>query len=89
MEALFDLRGPGGTYEFEAANLAWLHPGQSASIMLDGMSAGWAGAMHPAVLADLDIKLPVFAFELDLIPLQIRELSSWVGRLPEDSASRT
>jgi phenylalanyl-tRNA synthetase beta chain len=45
---------------------AFLHPGRSARILLDGACAGWLGEVHPSVAAHWDLADPVAAFELDL-----------------------
>ena len=41
-----------------------LHPGQSAEIIIDNQRVGKLGAVHPAVLQQLDIEQPVYVFEL-------------------------
>jgi phenylalanyl-tRNA synthetase beta chain len=74
IDALMQLRGNADDYGFVAGNQPWLHPGQSASILIDGQPCGWAGAVHPAILLGLDIKVPVMAFELDIDVLKIREI---------------
>jgi phenylalanyl-tRNA synthetase beta chain len=51
---------------------AVLHPGQSAQLLMDGEVVGWLGQLHPAVQAALDIKQPVFLFELHLSQLLTR-----------------
>ncbi|MBI5561977.1 MAG: phenylalanine--tRNA ligase subunit beta [Deltaproteobacteria bacterium] len=43
----------------------FLHPGKSASIELNGANAGYIGEAHPGVNARLDLKRPVYIFELD------------------------
>jgi len=40
--------------------------GRSASVVVDGESAGVVGEVHPEVLVDHDLELPVAAFELRL-----------------------
>jgi phenylalanyl-tRNA synthetase beta chain len=59
---------------FTPAEHAWIQPGASARVALGGQVIGWCGAVHPAVLRALDVEGPVFAFELDLEPLQKREV---------------
>ena len=41
-------------------------PGRAAAVELDGERAGVAGELHPAVLVEHDIEVPVAAFEFDL-----------------------
>ncbi len=74
IQSLLDLRGDTGSSEFTHAEYAWLHPGQSAAVSVDQGLIGWAGAIHPGILAQLDIRLPVLAFELDLYGLLKREI---------------
>ena len=33
--------------EFVRTERAWLHPGQSAEILVDGQSIGYLGRLHP------------------------------------------
>ncbi len=44
--------------------------GRTAKIVLDGESAGVVGELHPAVLVEHDLEVPVSAFELRLDTLQ-------------------
>ncbi|KAA9133137.1 phenylalanine--tRNA ligase subunit beta [Marinihelvus fidelis] len=74
LEQLLALRGASGEVGFGPAGHDWLHPGQSAQVTIDGEPVGWVGAVHPAVLAALEIKGAVFAFEIDALPLQKREV---------------
>jgi len=62
----------------------WLHPGAAARVTMGGQAVGWCGALHPAVLRAMDVPGEVFAFELDLAPLQQREIPSArpVSRFP-------
>lgn len=66
VEALLALTGEPERYRFEPAAHPALHPGQSARILRDGAEAGWAGALHPALVRDLDLDGAVYVFELDL-----------------------
>ena len=74
VERLFSMKGVGGDPVFEAGQLPWMHPGASAIIKLDGQAVGWCGAIHPSVLKDFDIKKNVFAFEIDLDQLLLRDV---------------
>jgi phenylalanyl-tRNA synthetase beta chain len=75
VERLLALRGP-SDIRFERLHAPWAHPGASASVFIDDQCVGWCGAMHPEVLKTLDIDAEVFAFELDLEPLQQRALQA-------------
>lgn len=60
-----------------------LHPGQTAAIYHGEDFLGMLGALHPRVLAELDILAPVYLFELHLPPLlqdkviQFKEISKY------------
>ncbi len=84
VESLISLRGGSQRLLFEPAKLAWMHPGASAQIELNGEVLGWCGAVHPNVLKALDIKTSVQAFELNLDLLLIREIpfANSISRFP-------
>jgi phenylalanyl-tRNA synthetase beta chain len=42
---------------------AWYHPGRSAGLLLGPTALAWFGEMHPAILAELDVKAPAVGFE--------------------------
>ena len=42
----------------------YLHPGQTASLAIDGSEIGHLGKLHPAIATKFDINQPVFVFEL-------------------------
>jgi phenylalanyl-tRNA synthetase beta chain len=44
----------------------FLHPGRSATVVIDGEPAGWLGEVHPLVAAEWNLSQTVAAFELDL-----------------------
>ncbi len=50
---------------------SWYHPGQSAAYRLGPNVMAWFGAVHPKVLAALDLKGPAVAMEvfIDRVPL--------------------
>jgi len=78
------LRGEKGEIEFRNSQLPWLHPGQAAEVSIDGVDIGWAGSVHPSILKQMEIKVPVMAFELDLNVLSKREIPSTneISRFP-------
>ncbi|ENV13610.1 phenylalanyl-tRNA synthetase beta chain [Acinetobacter schindleri NIPH 900] len=41
--------------EYVRSERAWLHPGQSAEIMVDGQSIGYLGRLHPLLEDELDL----------------------------------
>jgi phenylalanyl-tRNA synthetase beta chain len=63
----------------------FLHPGQAATILIDGQPAGWLGVVHPSVTEQWDLRDTVAAFELDLdaAPLPPTPLYEDVTSFPE------
>ncbi|WP_273777412.1 phenylalanine--tRNA ligase subunit beta [Acinetobacter sp. GSS19] len=41
--------------EYVRSERAWLHPGQSAEILVNGQSVGYLGRLHPSLENDLDL----------------------------------
>ncbi len=88
LEAMLSLRGEDSALldevEFRPAELAWLHPGQSAMVAIRGEDIGWAGSIHPLILQQLEIRDPVLAFELDIDLLSKRETpnTNIISRFP-------
>lgn len=56
----------------------WLHPGQSAEVVVNGASIGYFGRLHPSLEADLDLGV-TWVCELDLDVL----LQSYVSNFTE------
>jgi phenylalanyl-tRNA synthetase beta chain len=48
---------------------AALHPGRSASIVLDGQSIGWIGELHPRLCKSFDLPAAPVLFEIQVQPL--------------------
>ncbi len=76
VEALLSLSGRLEGFIAKPDQHPALHPGQAAAIELAGYQAGVMGALHPALLKELDLIGPVYLFELDLDTAQ-------AGRLPK------
>lgn len=53
---------------YQRSTLAFLHPGQSAELLLGGESAGWFGQLHPSIAKQLDLPTTWVA-QLALAPL--------------------
>lgn len=64
--------------EYARSERAWLHPGQSAEILLDGKSIGYLGRLHPSLENALDLGITWVA-ELD----QQAVLQSYVSNFTE------
>lgn len=72
------------TVRFEAASHPALHPGQTASISLDGEHVGWIGALHPKWQQKYGLAAPAVMFELEFSALLQRRLAAFgeVSRFP-------
>lgn len=57
-------------YRYEAATHPALHPGRSARILRGEQAVGWIGALHPQVVAQLDLPEAPYVFELDWAAVQ-------------------
>lgn len=71
----------GAELVFQPSKAPWGHPGRSADVFRvtepeHAVMArlGWIGELHPRLQRALDLDAPVLAFEIDLAPLQRREL---------------
>ncbi|WP_374295395.1 phenylalanine--tRNA ligase subunit beta [Acinetobacter sp.] len=53
VEALIDTAHT--SVEYQRSERAWLHPGQSAEIVVNGQSVGYLGRLHPSLEAELDL----------------------------------
>jgi phenylalanyl-tRNA synthetase beta chain len=66
VESVFTLGRDPDSLQFAAAELAALHPGQTAGITRKGQAVGYLGAVHPTVQAELDLAAPLYVCEVDL-----------------------
>ena len=64
--------------EFVRSERAWLHPGQSAEILVNGESIGYMGRLHPSLEGELDLSTTWVA-ELD----QSAVLQTYVSNFTE------
>ena len=57
--------------ELAAADFAPWHPGRCAAVIIDGVTVGHAGELHPAILerAGLPKRLCAFEIDVDALPL--------------------
>ncbi len=69
LQTLFALSGFGEAFSFIKESHPALHPGQTSAILYAGQVVGYAGALHPALLQQLDLAGPVYLFEVLLQPL--------------------
>ncbi|TXI45989.1 MAG: phenylalanine--tRNA ligase subunit beta [Lysobacter sp.] len=64
----------GAALDYRPSQALWGHPGRSADVYRDETRLGWIGELHPRLQRALDLDASVLAFEIDLAPLQRREL---------------
>lgn len=85
IERLVALLGASDRVAYKAAVHPALHPGQSAQVLVDGQAAGWIGALHPVLLAELGLTGPVYLFEICLEQLPAGRLPAFreLSRFPE------
>ena len=74
IEALIALTGCADEFRFDAALHPALHSGQSAQIFRNKEKIGWIGALHPEILAKLDIDRATYIFQMDLMSLKSGKL---------------
>ncbi|MEU4382773.1 phenylalanine--tRNA ligase subunit beta [Micromonospora echinofusca] len=67
---------PAERIEVQAAEHAPWHPGRCAELLVDGTVVGYAGELHPAVLAALELPRRTSAMELDLDALPAAPVAS-------------
>ena len=63
---------------------AWLHPGRSAALLVDGRECGWIGELHPRLVRHFDLPAAAVVFEADVAALTAQPLPAGrsVSRLP-------
>lgn len=66
LEKMFSLTHDLGQFRFIDGEHPALHPGQTAEILKDGQSIGYCGRLHPKLESSIDIRGPIYLFELDL-----------------------
>lgn len=85
IESVLALTGQVETFEFVAEAHPALHAGQSAAIQKDGETVGYLGLLDPRVQQHLDIRFPIFLFELTVGSVIAKKLahSEPMSRFPE------
>jgi len=73
VENLLNCAGVEG-YHFVSANHSALHPGQCAEILVDNISIGYIGAVHPQFEKSLGLNGRSFVFELEINALGLKKL---------------
>jgi phenylalanyl-tRNA synthetase beta chain len=85
LQNLFKLTLAEDEFEFKPSQHPALHPGQTAAIYRAGKQIGILGALHPAIIQNLDIQGDVFLFEIALDDLEKTNLPKFVeiSKFPE------
>lgn len=78
VEALLAL-AEGVSVRFEPTNVAFLHPGQAACVLLNGQAIGVLGRLHPRLDKALGLKKPTYVFELDFGAVITRRVPAYQG----------
>ncbi len=78
VEALLSLTANSKAYEFSKAEIAALHPGQTAAIYKDNVLVGYVGALHPELERKLGLNGRTLVFELLVAQITTRNLPSAV-----------
>ncbi|MBL4765774.1 MAG: phenylalanine--tRNA ligase subunit beta [Colwellia sp.] len=73
VEALLSLTAEATNYEFSTAEIAALHPGQTAQITRNGALVGYVGALHPEVERKLGLNGRTLIFELLLSEILVQK----------------
>lgn len=84
VEALLSLTCDTSSYDFSKADVAALHPGQTAQITRNGQLVGFVGALHPELERKLGLNGRTLIFELLLAEVLGRKTpkASAVSRFP-------
>ncbi|WP_192034325.1 phenylalanine--tRNA ligase subunit beta [Halomonas sp. YLGW01] len=85
LESLLAMGGEPEAWRFEPGEHSALHPGQTARVLYRGEEAGWIGTLHPAVRAELGLKVEAVLFEVRLDALSQGQLPAFtpLSRYPE------
>ena len=85
IESLLTLTGEPDRFRFVAHQHPALQPGQSAAIEKDSEIVGFLGLLDPRIQQSLDIRYPVFIFEIKIDSLITKKLaqSTPMSRFPE------
>jgi len=73
VEALLSLTCDADSYEFSKAEVAALHPGQTAQITKNGQLVGYVGALHPELTRKLGLNGQTLIFELLLSQVLVQK----------------
>jgi phenylalanyl-tRNA synthetase beta chain len=74
VEALLSLTADASSYDFSQAEIAALHPGQTAKITRNGVLVGYVGALHPELERKLGLNGRTLIFELLLSEILVQKI---------------
>jgi phenylalanyl-tRNA synthetase beta chain len=91
LEAVLAMRGglAAQGIEFNASQAQqqapWLHPGQSAAVLINGGLAGFVGQIHPQIAKTLGISTTIWLFELKLALISGKKVPEFkeLSKFPE------
>lgn len=85
LESVIALSGRAAEFEFRPGQHPAMHPGQTAEILSSGKLAGYVGALHPALAADLDLDPAPFLLEISLDKLLDAKVPNYqeLSKFPE------
>ncbi|GAA5137378.1 phenylalanine--tRNA ligase subunit beta [Thalassotalea piscium] len=86
VEALLSLTSNVEAFEFSAAEISALHPGQTAEISKNGKVVGYVGSLHPELERKLGLNGRTLVFELLLSEISTRNIpeATVVSRFPSN-----
>jgi phenylalanyl-tRNA synthetase beta chain len=84
LEALLQVTGSRDEFQLQPGQHPALHSGQSAEITKNGEHVGWLGALHPELVAKLDLDETVFLFQVRISALQTAKIPQFneVSKFP-------
>jgi len=86
VEALLALTADASSYDFSAAEISALHPGQTAGIYRNGSLVGYVGTLHPEIERKFGLNSRTLIFELllsEILSSKIPE-SAAISRFPSN-----
>lgn len=87
LEAVLELTGRIGQYDFRAYNHPACHPGQCAGIYIDNDYIGFIGVIHPELERKLDLNSNTVVFEIQWDKINCQEIPQAVD-IPRFPANR-
>ncbi len=67
LEQLFEVLGMTDKVDFTTEkNIAWMHPGRTASVSAEGKNFGYVGELHPQIAANYGISTKVYIAVIDM-----------------------